>query len=209
MDTFYHHLNALSDLHGWPGTLIVAVIVGSLALLAHFLGAIVVRRLAAKRAFVSELIVTIHQPARLALVLFAFEFAWRLAPDDLHAIETVRRINTIALIGSLTWLAVAWVNAIGRTVIKLHPTLDSVQARRVVTQTRVLTRSVIFLVVLLGLSFALMTIPDVRQVGTSLLASAGIAGVVAGVAARPVLGNFISGLQLAFSQPLRIDDVLI
>ncbi|MNU51859.1 Miniconductance mechanosensitive channel MscM precursor [compost metagenome] len=72
-----------------------------------------------------------------------------------------------------------------------------------------LTRSAHAIVVLLGLSFVLLTLPGARQIGASLLASAGVAGLVAGIAARPVLGNFIAGLQIAFSQPIRIDDVLI
>jgi small-conductance mechanosensitive channel len=73
----------------------------------------------------------------------------------------------------------------------------------------VLTRSANFIVGLLGLAFILLTLPGARQIGASLLASAGVAGLVAGIAARPVLGNFIAGLQIAFSQPIRIDDVLI
>ena len=54
-----------------------------------------------------------------------------------------------------------------------------------------------------------MSFPAVRQVGASLLASAGVVGIVAGFAARPVLGNLIAGLQIGLSQPIRIDDVVI
>ena len=54
-----------------------------------------------------------------------------------------------------------------------------------------------------------MTFPSVRQIGASLLASAGVAGLVAGIAARPVLGNLIAGLQIALSQPIRLDDVVV
>jgi small-conductance mechanosensitive channel len=56
---------------------------------------------------------------------------------------------------------------------------------------------------------ALMTFPGARQVGASLLASAGVIGIVGGIAARPVFSNLIAGLQLALAQPIRIDDVLI
>jgi small-conductance mechanosensitive channel len=62
---------------------------------------------------------------------------------------------------------------------------------------------------LVGLGLILMTFPGVRQVGASLLASAGVAGLVAGIAARPVIGNLIAGVQIAMAQPIRIDDVLI
>jgi small-conductance mechanosensitive channel len=64
-------------------------------------------------------------------------------------------------------------------------------------------------VYLIGVSCALITFPSVRHIGTSLLASAGVAGLVAGLAARPVLSNLIAGMQLALTQPIRLDDVLI
>jgi small-conductance mechanosensitive channel len=55
----------------------------------------------------------------------------------------------------------------------------------------------------------LMTFPAARQFGASLLASAGLAGLAVGFAAKPVLGNLIAGLQIAFTQPIRLDDVVI
>jgi small-conductance mechanosensitive channel len=64
-------------------------------------------------------------------------------------------------------------------------------------------------VLIFGIALILMTFPAVRQIGTSLLASAGLAGLAAGFAAKPVLGNLIAGLQIAISQPIRIDDVVI
>ena len=64
-------------------------------------------------------------------------------------------------------------------------------------------------VVMAGLAMVLMTFPGARQVGASLLASAGVVGLVAGIAARPVFSNMIAGLQIALAQPFRIDDVLI
>jgi small-conductance mechanosensitive channel len=64
-------------------------------------------------------------------------------------------------------------------------------------------------VALAGIALMLMSIPAVRQVGASLLASAGVIGLVAGFAARPVLGNMIAGLQIGLTQPIRIDDVVI
>src|SRR3546814_18606216 len=54
-----------------------------------------------------------------------------------------------------------------------------------------------------------MTIPGVRQIGTSLVASAGIGALAIGLAAKPVLGNMLAGLQIALTQPIRIDDVLV
>jgi small-conductance mechanosensitive channel len=66
-----------------------------------------------------------------------------------------------------------------------------------------------FIIVLAGLALMLMTFPGARQFGASLLASAGVVGLVAGIAARPIFSNLIAGLQIALAQPFRIDDVLI
>ena len=102
-------------------------------------------------------------------------------------------------------------SGLAEAVVRLHPSDvgDNLQARRIQTQTRVLARTVMFFVLLIGAASALMTFPAMRQIGTSLLASAGVAGLVAGIAARPVLGNLIAGLQIALSQPIRLDDVVI
>jgi small-conductance mechanosensitive channel len=86
---------------------------------------------------------------------------------------------------------------------------DNLQARHVHTQMRVLRR--VFLVVLgvITLSLMLMTFPTARQLGTTLFASAGVAGIVIGMAARPTVANLIAGVQIALTQPIRIDDVVI
>jgi small-conductance mechanosensitive channel len=82
-------------------------------------------------------------------------------------------------------------------------------ARKHVTQVRLLRRAVDTLVVIVTIAAALMIFDSVRQYGVSLFASAGAAGLVLGLAARPVLSNLIAGVQLALTQPIRIDDAVI
>jgi small-conductance mechanosensitive channel len=77
------------------------------------------------------------------------------------------------------------------------------------TQVNVISRVLVVLVAIIGIGLALMTFPRVRELGASLLASAGIAGIIVGFAARPVLENIIAGVQLALTQPINIDDVVI
>src|SRR5690606_21506645 len=86
---------------------------------------------------------------------------------------------------------------------------DNLSARRIHTHTRVMARSIMIIVIVIGAGAALMTLPLLRQVGTSLLASAGVAGIVIGFAAKPVLSNLLAGLQIAMTQPIRLDDVVI
>lgn len=96
-------------------------------------------------------------------------------------------------------------------VIEMNPVniADNLKARRIHTQSRVISRMLISLILLIGRMTILMSFPNIREIGMSLLASAGLAGLVAGIAARPVLGNLIAGLQIALSQPIRLDDVVI
>jgi small-conductance mechanosensitive channel len=104
------------------------------------------------------------------------------------------------------------VSAAGEAVVAMRPSIDvsdNLAARRLQTQTKILTRSVMSVVILIGVAIALMTFPSVRHIGASLLASAGLAGIVAGLAARPLLGNMIAGLQIGLTQPIRLDDVVI
>ena len=72
-----------------------------------------------------------------------------------------------------------------------------------------LLRTADVLVVIVTVGVALMTFEPVRQYGVSLFASAGVAGIVAGLAARPVLSNLLAGVQLAMTQPIRIDDAVV
>jgi small-conductance mechanosensitive channel len=88
-------------------------------------------------------------------------------------------------------------------------TADNLLARKHFTQVRVLLRAADVLIVILTVGGALMTFEPVRQYGYSLFASAGVAGIVAGLAARPVLSNLFAGVQLAMTQPIRIGDAVI
>ncbi|PRX31411.1 mechanosensitive ion channel-like protein [Paraburkholderia sp. BL18I3N2] len=202
---------AEAPLHTWPGALIVSVIAMVLAVGIHQIGARIVTRLARPYPLTSVVLRYIDKPSLFVLVILALEAVWWEAPDTLTFITPLRDAVAIMLIGGITWLSVRSAAAIGEAIIQAHPldTADNLQARRIHTQARVLARSVMFVIVIVGVGGALMTFPSVRQIGASLLASAGVAGLVAGIAARPVLGNLIAGLQIALSQPIRLDDVVV
>ena len=87
--------------------------------------------------------------------------------------------------------------------------MDNLRARTVSTQIGVLQHIVVAVIVAIGLAAILMTFDRVRQLGAAVLASAGIAGIVLGFAAQKTLGNLIAGLQIAFTQPLRIGDTVV
>lgn len=117
----------------------------------------------------------------------------------------------LALIGAITWVVVRFAGAVEIYAKRRHDVqvADNREARRVHTQVAVLSRSFQVVIVIAGVAAGLMTFPRVQQIGASLLASAGIAGIIVGFAARPVLENLIAGLQIGFTQPARLDDVVV
>lgn len=161
--------------------------------------------------FIHEILLKIKDPLHLLIPLFGLQVVWGTAPDDMLYISAIRHINSLAIIAAFTWLGLRVAAAIQRIIVISHPVdvRDNLHARRIQTQTRVLIQTISFVVLLLGAAGMLMTFPAARQFGTSLLASAGLAGIAVGFAAKPVLGNLIAGLQIAFTQPIRLDDVVI
>jgi small-conductance mechanosensitive channel len=103
------------------------------------------------------------------------------------------------------------IHALVNAAVRRHPldVVNNLQARRIATQVQVLGRVADVVVILLGAAAALMRVPGAEQLGASLLASAGIAGLAFGLAAKPVLSNLVAGLQIALTQPIRLDDVVI
>jgi small-conductance mechanosensitive channel len=117
-------------------------------------------------------------------------------------------VGIVVLIGWFLFIALhVWMVAYLRR-FKLD-TEDNLLARKHVTQSRILERIAKMLIVLVTLAVALMTFEGVRQYGVSLLASAGAASLVVGLALEPMLKNLIAGVQFAMTQPIRIDDALL
>ncbi|MGB5944022.1 MAG: mechanosensitive ion channel domain-containing protein [Leeuwenhoekiella sp.] len=124
---------------------------------------------------------------------------------------TLHHLSNVLIIASFTWFAVMAVRIFKAHVLGKYDisTEDNLKARKVYTQMSILERVIIFLIILFGVSITLMSFPSVRQIGTSMLASAGVAGIIIGFAAQKALGTLLAGIQIAFTQPIRIDDVVI
>ncbi|MDD5072582.1 MAG: mechanosensitive ion channel [Candidatus Omnitrophica bacterium] len=117
----------------------------------------------------------------------------------------------ILLIALFGWVAIKIVYILRDAFLNRYDITvrDNVRARGMHTQMRVIANIMIVVIVLLTVSFMLMSFPQVRHIGVSILASAGIVGVVIGFAAQKTLGNLIAGIQIAIAQPIRLDDVVI
>ncbi|HYZ42490.1 MAG TPA: mechanosensitive ion channel domain-containing protein [Stellaceae bacterium] len=113
-------------------------------------------------------------------------------------------------------LAIGWAAAIALDIgVEIYlrrfhtETTDNLLARKHVTQMRILQRVARTLLAIVTIAAALMTFSTVRQYGVSLLASAGAAGLVLGIAARPVFSNLLAGIQIAMTQPIRVEDQIV
>ncbi len=125
--------------------------------------------------------------------------------------DTAHTLLTLSVIGLLGWCCAALVG-IGDRYLQQRYRLDvpdNLAARRVYTQLMVLRRMAYLLIGILVLSLVLMQFEGIRRVGTSILASAGLAGVIIGFAAQRTLANLLAGIQIALTQPIRIDDAVI
>jgi small-conductance mechanosensitive channel len=199
------------SLSPWLATSLAATVAVLAALIVHRVGHLVLMR-ATRPAIVLHAVVAACRPAAQAVLpLMALQAVWQAAPDDLRYIAGIRHLNGLALIACLTWLVVSAIGGVADGLALRFPAdvADNLRARRVQTQARVLSRAAMGVAFIIGAALMLMTFPGARQVGASLLASAGVVGIVAGIAARPVFSNLIAGLQLALAQPIRLDDVLI
>lgn len=196
----------------WMGGLLGAALALGLALAVHALLYVALARFVRGNQIGESLVNGTRVPVRWAMLALGILLGLEGTLAELPGIGPINQLAVLLAIGALTWAALRAVRAIGAGVLadyrdsEVH---DEYQARRVRTQTRVLTRITGFLVVTVGVAAMLMTFPAVRQIGASMLASAGVAGLVVGFAARPVLANLLAGLQIALTQPIRIGDVVI
>jgi small-conductance mechanosensitive channel len=187
-----------------------ALLVGlALALLFRF----VTLRRARRRE--SKLAAALARHTSRPLLLLLPLFLGRLVQPLLHlkpaVAPTVRQAVTLLLILGFGWLLISLISVLDEYLRErlVSGIRDDARARRILTRVGILDRVLTVLIVVLTAAGMLVTFPEGRAIGTSILASAGIAGLVLGIAARPAVENLIAGLQVALTEPIHIDDVVI
>ncbi|WP_432535428.1 mechanosensitive ion channel family protein [Kineococcus arenarius] len=183
---------------------VVAVLVGELAAFA-------VRRLGRRRPILVTLGHRVRRPLAglLAIVAVLVSLGIYTGPGDWRQPTlSVLKLMTVAFVA---WLAVVAANAVQDVVLRRYriDVEDNRRARQRRTQVTLLKRVVVALIVVVAAASMLLTIPGAQAVGTSVLASAGLLSVVAGLAAQTSLANVFAGLQIAFTDGLRVDDVVV
>jgi small-conductance mechanosensitive channel len=144
-------------------------------------------------------------------VAVSVAFVARILPMDDDIEELWKQILGFLVPALLGWLAVAALRAF-QDVIEIRSDItveDNLRARRKRTRAAILGRIGTFFIIFISVCLMLLSVPGIRSIGVTLMASAGIAGLVVGAAAQPALKNLIAGVQMAFTEPIRLDDVLI
>jgi len=152
-----------------------------------------------------------RRPAQLGLMALGLSIGISVAPVAANTAGDLRHLLLVCAILLVAWMLRIALDIWGTIHLRRFSldSADNLLARKHVTQTRILIRVASILIVVIGIGTALMTFDAVRQYGVSLLASAGAAGIVAGLALQPLLKNLFAGIQLAVTQPIRIDDAVI
>jgi small-conductance mechanosensitive channel len=117
----------------------------------------------------------------------------------------------LGLIAALAWLAILFIE-VTRDIVTARYRVDvedNLAARRVQTQFQMVHRMAVILVTVVAVAVGLMTFPEIKHIGVSMLASAGVASLVIGMAMKDTLANLIAGAQIAFSQPFRMGDAVV
>lgn len=171
----------------------------------------VVRLIARRNAWARSLMRHTRRPFWTLMIVLGL---WAGAAASLGGGEWVPAMNqgfTIVAIAILAWLLISLVQFVSDLALDANriDVSDNQLARRLRTQTLIIRRLAIAIIVVIAVGATLFTFDSVRAIGASVLASAGIASIVAGLAAQSVLGNMFAGIQLVFSDALRVDDVIV
>ena len=150
------------------------------------------------------------------LILILFSLILRLEPlREVLGLEAYgdyfRKASTLIFIFSFTWLIVKLLRIVKQLLVARYDMggTDNLKARIVFTQFTILERISIFILVVLAIGAALMSFESIREIGVSIFASAGVAGIIIGFSAQKLIATVIAGMQIALTQPIRIDDVVI
>jgi Small-conductance mechanosensitive channel len=195
----------------WSGGILIAAIALALAIRSFVFW--ILRRMAQrKRAVLGQSLVKYGQgPTRWIFPLLAVLCILPGLPLPHDLMTALEHITSIGLIASIAWFVILVVQIVSDILANRYriDVADNLVARRIRTQFQMVQRMVIFLVTVLSLAVILMTFPSIKHIGVSILASAGVASLIVGMAMKDTLANLIAGVQIAFAQPFRIGDAVV
>ena len=206
----------IHSISSWaPAWLVGAVTIIVPAIIVLVLSRWIIRRLMRLAGryspFLQRLLARSQGPVSLMLVTIVSGIALAGARFPWEVTAAIGRALAVAFVVAIGWAAAIALDIGVEIYLRRFRTdsEDNLLARKHVTQMRILQRVAKTLLVIFTAAAALMSFESVRQYGVSLFASAGAAGLVVGLAARPVLSNLLAGIQIAMTQPIRVEDQVV
>ncbi|MDO9339105.1 MAG: mechanosensitive ion channel [Bacteroidales bacterium] len=150
-------------------------------------------------------------PALWLIYLVLLEIFMHIFLNNLHIFPYLLHINTLLLIFLISWISIQFIKA-GAYYLQSKLNIgasDNLKARKSLTQIKVFKGIANSIIVIIAIAIGLLTFEQVKNIGISLLTSAGIIGIIVGFAAQKSIGMILAGIQLAIAQPIRLDDVVI
>lgn len=206
-------LDFIKNYETWMRAGIVLFAAVIVALAAHYFLIKGFERLSARSRTTLDNLFVRHcrEPFRWLILVISLHFFMPLAQLTASAHAFFSQFLSILLILSLAWLVVKLTGVMEEFMLSRYriDVADNLRARAIQTQIRIIRRIILIVVGIVTVALILMTFSKIRQIGTSILASAGIVGIIVGFAAQRSISTLLAGIQIAFTQPIRIDDVVI
>lgn len=185
----------------------------AVALFARWAVLWLLRRIAQRRSHLlgQSLVRHSERPTRWIFPLLASLSVLPGLPLPHRVMSALEHITGLGLIAATAWLAILLIQITSDILTSRYrvDVADNLAARRIQTQFQMLSRIMFTLVTVVALSLMLMTFPAIKHIGMSILASAGLASLVVGMAMKGTFANIIAGVQIAFTQPFRLEDAVV
>lgn len=199
--------------NNWQSLLIISALILVAAFVLYLVTIFLLKRFSKRKD--NPLERTSHKKFRSPLLIFLLGIALSIiisAWDTEYEIVTyLLHVLKVLIIFAATWLIISFIKLGKELLLKPYDfgEKDNLRARKVTTQFKIIERILITIIIIIALGVALMTFESIRQIGVSLFASAGVAGIIIGISAQKLLANVLAGIQIALAQPIRLDDVVI
>jgi len=195
----------------WSAGILIAAI--AIALVARSIVFWALRRLTRRKgALLGQSLVRHGEgPTRWIFPLLAILAVLPGLPLPPILMSALEHISGLGLIAAIAWLVMLFIEISSDVLANRYriDVADNLLARRIQTQFQIVHRIAIVLVVVVTVAIMLMTFPAIKHIGVSILASAGLASLIVGMAMKGTLSNLIAGVQIAFAQPFRVEDVVV
>ncbi len=197
----------------WKSALVVSIIILIVGIVLHiFIFKVLNKIIRKKDQFVlKNFRDKFRIPSLVLIIIISLQIiVFSFAPDS-TIINTIKHVLKLLLIFSVSWLLMQVISFGKDSVLRRFDIYqkDNLKARRVFTQFKIIEGIIHFIIILISVGTALTTFESIRKIGVSLFASAGVAGIILGFAAQKLIGTILAGFQIAITQPIRIDDVVI